>query len=1844
MRANKLLFLTLFAMILTVAAIGTIANAASVTPFDTDTQTQLLPPNSDKARDAASATALDLGDPVDFDAALQAGADYLRVMQADITDDNAGNGTDGVDETPDDPDDGGWDWKLTSPPDPFHHSTAGSPTNIYGATAIGLYYAYLESGDAALFTAMQDAADFAVAAGPNTIRSGADLKFLMLFNDLYSSVVGATTVYSDAARAKYDGRVALYGSMQAYAELIRDTRNNQGYGNGIIGWDVGIWAVDAQMLYDRYGAPYDADADAVAEVLWQDSYNSNPGYFDIVADAGWDPTYTDKNFWWYTLGLTGLIDAFSTTGSHTAEIPDLIQRLLDSQFGHGGISFSYGANADDEDWQSTAYAGMCLGTYDQATYQDALNRIGYFLGATQDVSGGWLYSNGDHVPEEGGECTAALYFTNNLVTDVLVDDDFVDQASVDVYNDANGTNYVWGYTAFATITAGMNAVNGSTVYVNAGTYNEALNITLDNLSIIGEDRATVIIDATGQAFNNAGIYVNANNVTLQGFTLKSTAGNSLPRYGVKFADINGGLLDDVEIYNIYRTGVDMLGTSGVTVNNVNSHDNGGNGMQCGDAHNITFSNITTANNAWGGLGIFTWGQYTPLGTDGIVISGTNSFGEFTGGVSPLYLEQGNYANPAAPEPITYSTNPGDGADVTFQIADFTHTFHGNSDNDNVYVRFYPSLTDAQNAAAGPVSHILDDRYIVEINGTNLYVPANLGGVQAAVSAASDGDMVHVDAGPFEEQVVIEHDIVLQGAGAGSTTIQSPITLTEFFATTQNNYPIVLIRNTDNAEVRDLTVDGLGRGNTNYRFVGVGFAGGGGGLYNCDILNIEDTPFSGSQHGIAIYTWQDDGVTRAVTVDGCNLAGFQKGAMALNAGATTGMTVNVTGNTVTGYGPTDITAQNGIQAWGDLITGTIADNVITGIAYDNTNSATKWVASSILNYYAGIDITGNTVTNGHVGIYNYDGYGTIADNDLTIEKIGVFAWGIIASDPPRAVPSLLDADLLSRDRQAKEAAALLNVDVTGNTVIFSGPDNTSTFGIETDAGYGPDNLAFSANDNTVSGFEVGLEIYACQSSCDVGVFTDVSAHGNRLGGNTIGARSNVSYLTVDAENNYWGSFDGPEDLTGTSEASVGTCYAVADMVNAVAELTGTLGAPATDGIDYCPWISSALEFSTNSIVTHCPDIITFDVSVTAGLTAMEGANIAIQFPAELSFAGASVSDLNFQLLPISQSADGIGYDTVFVPFIVKTGYLDGPATMYTVTMTANDDICAADQISMVSADLRDTANAAIVTPLPTPIDVTVDCSDPVFATTTADGGYYNVPPALDISASDNCDLDALYYQIDACDAGGWVAIETGMTGTAYSSTWTLPTADFDGLTEASHCLRFKVVDDAARGNADSCTFTWCFTKDVTAPPPPTGLTAAPGHNKVKLAWTNAATDFDHTIVMRTDWNASGHGYPEYGSINGSPEGPYPTATTGDLIVSTTATAHEDTDDISNATRDIYHYAAFTVDAAGNVSVSGPTARSTSYWLGDVAGSGGFGDFDGYVYAEDLNPLTIVYGKADGDVDWYSDLDYGPTDPGGAKDIPVPDDSVNFEDGILFAINFDAVTPLMKARPMFENTTVAGPLAIALTERDGSYRLALNNNPGTVKGIHVVLTLGANTSLSGFAVTDPVQRSDDPVFSKALTNGNHVTVDMILLGSGRAILGSGDLADLTFTTTDGSVPEVAIQQLSLRDVNNTELAAEAVSGPTGSLPQRWELSQNYPNPFNPTTSISFSLAENAQVRLTVYNLLGQNVATLVDGRLEAGSHTVEWDATDNAGHRVSSGVYFYRLESANYTSTRKMLLLK
>ncbi len=116
------------------------------------------------------------------------------------------------------------------------------------------------------------------------------------------------------------------------------------------------------------------------------------------------------------------------------------------------------------------------------------------------------------------------------------------------------------------------------------------------------------------------------------------------------------------------------------------------------------------------------------------------------------------------------------------------------------------------------------------------------------------------------------------------------------------------------------------------------------------------------------------------------------------------------------------------------------------------------------------------------------------------------------------------------------------------------------------------------------------------------------------------------------------------------------------------------------------------------------------------------------------------------------------------------------------------------------------------------------------------------------------------------------------------------------------------------------------------------------------------------------------------------------------------------------------------------------------------------------------------------------------------------------------------------------------------------------------------------------------------------------------------------------------------IELKPGNSADLDKALEETPQKALPDGFELKQNHPNPFNPTTRISFTIPETEHVLLQVFNVSGRKVKTLVDGDLAAGEHTYEWDATDDSGDRVATGVYLYRLTAGDITATKKMTLIK
>jgi hypothetical protein len=198
--------------------------------------------------------------------------------------------------------------------------------------------------------------------------------------------------------------------------------------------------------------------------------------------------------------------------------------------------------------------------------------------------------------------------------------------------------------------------------------------------------------------------------------------------------------------------------------------------------------------------------------------------------------------------------------------------------------------------------------------------------------------------------------------------------------------------------------------------------------------------------------------------------------------------------------------------------------------------------------------------------------------------------------------------------------------------------------------------------------------------------------------------------------------------------------------------------------------------------------------------------------------------------------------------------------------------------------------------------------------------------------------------------------------------------------------------------------------------------------------------------------------------------------------------------------------------------------------------------------------------------------------------------------------------------------------------------------------------ADTSLRVIDISDP----STPVEIGSYSTGVNATNVSFYEDHVHLTLTNGELhvVDVTDPTTPTAVGIYAggtmgraaavppyIYAASSRHSGYEILEFDSTASGIGDVPMRsLALYQNYPNPFNPVTTLSFVLDRPSAVTLTIYDVTGRRIATVIDEPMSEGPHDVLWESTDIGGHTLSSGVYFYRLKAGNRTMTKKMVLLK
>ncbi len=180
-------------------------------------------------------------------------------------------------------------------------------------------------------------------------------------------------------------------------------------------------------------------------------------------------------------------------------------------------------------------------------------------------------------------------------------------------------------------------------------------------------------------------------------------------------------------------------------------------------------------------------------------------------------------------------------------------------------------------------------------------------------------------------------------------------------------------------------------------------------------------------------------------------------------------------------------------------------------------------------------------------------------------------------------------------------------------------------------------------------------------------------------------------------------------------------------------------------------------------------------------------------------------------------------------------------------------------------------------------------------------------------------------------------------------------------------------------------------------------------------------------------------------------------------------------------------------------------------------------------------------------------------------------------------------------------------------------------GSVNGFNQVVMYA--TSVDGIHWT---KHAENPVFQGPLWWTNDIVNPRVIVDGGQY--------RMWFTGFAPAFPFPA--RIGYASASVATAVEEAAPG----IPAAFTLHQSYPNPFNPGTTISYQLVRSEHVVLTVYDVLGRAVRTLLDGVQQAGGHTVVWDGTDDGRHPVPTGLYVYRMQAGRHIASRKMLLTK
>ena len=474
-------------------------------------------------------------------------------------------------------------------------------------------------------------------------------------------------------------------------------------------------------------------------------------------------------------------------------------------------------------------------------------------------------------------------------------------------------------------------------------------------------------------------------------------------------------------------------------------------------------------------------------------------------------------------------------------------------------------------------------------------------------------------------------------------------------------------------------------------------------------------------------------------------------------------------------------------------------------------------------------------------------------------------------------------------------------------------------------------------------------------------------------------------------------------------------------------------------------------------------------------------------------------------------------------------------------------------------------------------------------------------------------------------------------------------------DACHHIAGVLVDGGSVGAVASYTFinvaaahtiAASFALNVASVSPVTGLSATQlklgndtdGNTKITIAFTAPGGAASVEV-----WRKGFGSYPTYdnggGSVPAVP-GAYPPV--GWTLTGVSASGQTD----EPSARDFYYYAAYAKDACGNVSVaSSVTGGTLNYHLGDVSNGITLGQGDNKVSTADVSLLGAHYGLTGGALAGFEYLDVGPTTTTNTNGRPTTDSKTNFEDLVIFALNYTPSVSLVAKLPVASSigedaVTVTAPAAVkAGDEFDVAVDMA---GAGDLQAVSVALKWNVAVVIPvGMTAGDWVTERGGVVFAPASGSA-----DAALLGAGiQGLAGAGRLATMRFRAISGGDPGVAVGSVIGRDGLNRPVTVAI--GAAQALPGRFVttgLQPVSPNPSRGNAALRYSLGVAGPVDLAIYSVDGRRLRTISHGVQAAGQYQLTWNGADDRGSVLSSGVYFARLEAPGVRSTRVISLVR